>query len=112
VTVKAESQIERTEESGPGPEPMPISMSSLRPNRTRALLLQAGLIPLPALVVAAVALTPAAAPSTANAPIPGASYTQAKAQADSREAVMFCNYLVDIAPRLCFASPNLGNHNT
>jgi hypothetical protein len=88
-------------------------MSSLRPTRTRALFfLQAGLILLPALIIAAVPLAATTGPLTPNPSVLGASCKQEDALLGCWKPERSCNYLVDIAPRPCLFVSNLGNHNT
>jgi hypothetical protein len=74
--------------------------------------LEAGLILLPALIIAAVSLAAAASPLTPNPSVPGVCCNQEDALLTCWKAEKFCNYLVDIAPRLWLFVPNLGNHNT
>ena len=88
-------------------------MSSLRPTLlTRDFFLEAGLILLPVLIIAAVSLAATAGSLTPNPSVPGACCKQGAALLTCWKPEKFCNYLVDIAPRLWLFVPNLGNHNT
>jgi hypothetical protein len=70
------------------------------------------LILLPALIIAAVFLAATTGPFSPSPSVPGASYKQEDALPACWKPQKFCNYLVDIAPRLCLSVSNLGNHNT